>query len=171
VGLAVGAGLGRRVTIPANYTGVTLKSRTSDAAPGPPQALDAVGGADRVLMLPDSDHALAHSAELPPVPPIPALVVPDLRLPPLPVVVGLSTVLRTTVPEAAIDEDGHLGARKADVWAAGEVLLVEPISQATAVKLTPHCHLRLRVPRRHLDPHELADIEVLETWMDGVRRH
>jgi predicted amidohydrolase YtcJ len=24
---------------------------------------------------------------------------------------------------------------------------------------------------RSVDPHALADIEVLETWMDGVRRH
>lgn len=50
-----------------------------------------------------------------------------------------------TVPEATIDEEQSVMARKNQIWLAGQLLVMQPKSKASGVKPAPDQHLRLSV--------------------------
>lgn len=100
------------------------------------------------LMLPDPDHSPSGGAELSVIESITLHVSGDLRAPIGSVGFGTRAVLRASVPEAAIDEDGHLLATKDDIGSATQALQwlrVYSISKATSMKLRPEGKLRAGV--------------------------
>jgi len=68
----------------------------------------------------------------------------ELRLPPVAVVTGHGAVLRATVPETAVDEDGDPGSGERHIGAAGQTGMVDPEPQSPAVQLATQGELGLR---------------------------
>ena len=85
-------------------------------------------------MLPDADHPPSKLAQLAACAPISLSVRLDLVDPELPVCAGMDAVLRTAVPETAIDEDRDLMTGKNDIWRTRQIISVDPKAQPTEMK-------------------------------------
>jgi hypothetical protein len=111
---------------------------------------DRCHGAIKILVFPDPDDVPAGGAEGAVDRPVSFQVPPKLRGP-VPVVGRrVAAVLGADVPEAPVNEHGHLAGTEDDVWAnpdtavkLQEKILPEP--HAAAVEGTPQCRLRLGV--------------------------
>lgn len=107
-----------------------------------------VCGVPRCLMLPDPDHGPSGCAELSLVETITFDVSSDLRAPISGIGSWTRSVLRTSVPEAAIDEDSNLLATEDDVGPAVQALQwssIDSIPEATPMQLRPEGKLRASV--------------------------
>lgn len=73
------------------------------------------------LALPNHQHAPSRRKQLPPLPPIPALVGSKLRSPPLSICCGQARVLalRMPMPKTSMDEHRGTVARKHEIRSAG----------------------------------------------------
>lgn len=99
-------------------------------------------------MLPKGDHQPAALAQRDSVPRIPLLVRKDLLTPPFRIVLRRDEVLRTSVPEASIDEHDHLRGAKHQIRSHAQVWLwtsVHCVSQSCRVDSGAHCQFWLRV--------------------------
>lgn len=104
-----------------------------------------VCGIHGFLVLPDPDYGPSRCAELGLVEAITLDVSSDLRAPISGIGFWARSVLRTSVPEAAIDEDGNLLATEDDVGPAAQALQwsgVDSIPEATSMQLRPEGKLR-----------------------------
>jgi len=112
------------------------------------QSLDAFGGDVRVFVFPDSNHSPAKLDEFHVRVAIPALIRHDLFLPERRIRLGRSSMLRATMPETTIYEDGDLRSEKNDVGPAihawNEALL-EPIAKAPTEQSRSQLQLSIRV--------------------------
>ncbi len=99
-------------------------------------------------MLPDADHPPPRVPQLPIRVGVAPAVRLDLLAPEARVGLGPSAVLRTAVPETAIDEHGEPGGSEHDVgattygWDWGSI---HAVAETEAVQLTPNGHFSGRV--------------------------
>jgi hypothetical protein len=105
---------------------------------------DPVADVGDVLVLPESHHR--PPGNLPEVAglDVTSSVGRDLGRPELRVRLGSRVVLRAAVPEAAVDENGHLAPREDDVGGAAEVgdrSAVHEVAQTASVQFTSHGQL------------------------------
>lgn len=127
-----------------------------------------------LLMLPDPDRDPSCGDQSLVSVAIPVLVGCDLRQP-VPAVgaVRAPTVLGAAVPEAAVDEDGHLGAGKDDVGLPSEVrqrASMDPVAKATPVELSAERQLRPGVASGE-GAHLLVDRLAGGEWRAPALRH
>ena len=109
-----------------------------------PQLLDPVRHRDRVLVLPHSYHYPARFLKGAAVAMVTGGVRVELGSPPVCVRLRSDRMLRTTMPEAAIHEDGDLRPRQDNVGAAWEVRDVHPETESATVQFAPDGKLRSR---------------------------
>jgi len=100
-------------------------------------------------MLPDPDHLPTGRLQLGVHSPI-ALDVPvQLPLPKIAISTWIGTVLRTTMPEATIDESGNHRPRKCDIDSHSQILQIHPVvlseSESALVQSRAKSKLRRRV--------------------------
>lgn len=123
------------------------------------QRSDLRGGADGILMLPDPDNRPAGFNQPRVRVRITPLVRLDLGAPVIRIGLRVDPVLRTAVPEAAVDEHGNPSPREDHVRASTEGRLRREINaepQSARVQEPSDRELRLRVPALvglHIAPH------------------
>lgn len=112
--------------------------------PVSPQLLDPICHCDRVLMLPRSHDEPAQLIKAAAV----ATVTGDVRIkfgsPPVCVRLRSHSMLRATMPEAAIHEDGDPRPGEDNVRAPWKVRDIHPEAESAAVQFTPNRKLRSR---------------------------
>jgi hypothetical protein len=88
----------------------------------PEPTKDLLGDKVWVLVLPDSDHGPARVCEGRVVPPVPVFVAGKLWSPVEAICLRTGTMVGTSVPEAAVDENRELGSREDDVGTDSSIL-------------------------------------------------
>lgn len=136
-----------------------LSGSAESGKPNPPNLL---GRGTEVAVFPDMHWNPAHGPELLINAPIPIAIAGNLGLPPIAVVLRRDVVDRTTMPEASVDEHGHLCPGKGYVWGAWEPLEVDAKPKASAVELPSELELGLRVLPGH------ARQMTAHRWVQGL---
>lgn len=122
--------------------------------------MDAVCRGANHFVLPDANHSPSRLVKPHVSVGIPTMVTKDLVWPVPAVDVMLpSTVFRTTMPEAAVDQDRHLGSGEDDIHppaGARHDRQIDSVSEATTMQLPTKGHLRHGVTtslQLHTVPH------------------
>lgn len=100
----------------------------------PPQALDLTGDNGGIIVFPCPDNEPPISAQGDGVPLVPGLIGIELAAPPSGIRLGGDGMLRTAVPEAAVNEHGDAGAGQHDVRAPRQPPGVDPESEAATMQ-------------------------------------
>jgi hypothetical protein len=110
---------------------------------------DAFGNDCGIIVCPGTDHEPACLCQLPIRIGVSDLVGNDFVAPPRCVLFGPGAVLRTPMPEAAIDKDGHSGRGKNNVRPPAktrEGIMINSVAQARSVQDGAQCYLARSIP-------------------------
>jgi hypothetical protein len=110
--------------------------------PRSPELLDGVRGVYRVFVFPNMHHDPAHHDELLILLPVSGDVPLEFLLPPLAVVSRDNAMIRTGVPEAAIDENRNSRGGKREIRMTGKPRKIYSEAKTTTMQFTANQHFR-----------------------------